>query len=62
LFDVLKAGPLARLGYHQYTYINNIFDMQMPFMPDDQVSMGVLGGDLENIKKRQEEAEKAVEK
>jgi len=44
LFDVLKAAPLARLGYHQYTAINNIFDMEMPFMPDDHVSGFVLGG------------------
>ncbi|QSZ31896.1 hypothetical protein DSL72_001465 [Monilinia vaccinii-corymbosi] len=44
LFDVLKAAPLARLGYHQYTAINNIFDMDMPFMPDDHVSGNVLGG------------------
>ncbi|KAB8301640.1 hypothetical protein EYC80_003478 [Monilinia laxa] len=44
LFDVLKAGPLARLGYHQYTAINNIFDMDMPFMPDDHVGGNTLGG------------------
>lgn len=44
LFDVLKAAPLARLGYHQYTAINNIFEMDMPFMPDDHVSGNVLGG------------------
>ena len=44
LFDVLKAAPLARLGYHQYTAINNIFEMKMPFMPDDFVSGGVLSG------------------
>ncbi|ESZ95800.1 hypothetical protein SBOR_3817 [Sclerotinia borealis F-4128] len=44
LFDVLKAAPLARLGYHQYTAINNIFDMDMPFMPDDHVSGNTLGG------------------
>ncbi|KAF7887128.1 uncharacterized protein EAF02_003775 [Botrytis sinoallii] len=44
LFDVLKAAPLARLGYHQYTAINNIFEMEMPFMPDDHVSGNTLGG------------------
>ncbi|TGO39009.1 hypothetical protein BHYA_0062g00120 [Botrytis hyacinthi] len=44
LFDVLKAAPLARLGYHQYTAINNIFEMQMPSMPDDHVSGNILGG------------------
>ncbi|KAF7956779.1 hypothetical protein EAE96_004106 [Botrytis aclada] len=46
LFDVLKAAPLARLGYHQYTAINNIFEMEIPFMPDDHVSGGVLGGEV----------------
>ncbi|KAF7900504.1 uncharacterized protein EAF01_007806 [Botrytis porri] len=44
LFDVLKAAPLARLGYHQYTAINNVFEMEMPFMPDDHVSGNTLGG------------------
>ncbi|KAM0317084.1 hypothetical protein ACHAO8_002649 [Botrytis cinerea] len=44
LFDVLKAAPLAKLGYHQYTAINNIFNMDMPFMPDDHVSGNTLGG------------------
>lgn len=36
--------------------------MQMPFMPDDHVSMGVLAGNVEDIKKRHEEAEKTIEK
>jgi hypothetical protein len=40
---------LARLGYHQYTAINNIFNMQMPFMPDDHVSGGVLTGSVEQV-------------
>ncbi|KAF7944618.1 uncharacterized protein EAE97_005251 [Botrytis byssoidea] len=44
LFDVLKAAPLARLGYQQYTAVNNIFEMQMPGMPDDHVSGNILGG------------------
>jgi hypothetical protein len=35
---------MARLGYHQYTAINNLFDMDMPFMPDDHVSGNALGG------------------
>ncbi|KAM3067987.1 hypothetical protein ACMFMG_011037 [Clarireedia jacksonii] len=46
LFDVLKAAPLARLGYHQYTAINNVFEMKMPFMPDDNVSGNILGGEV----------------
>jgi flavin reductase (DIM6/NTAB) family NADH-FMN oxidoreductase RutF len=44
LFDVLKAAPLARLGYHQYTHINQVWDMKMPFMPDDKVSGNILSG------------------
>lgn len=36
--------------------------MQMPFMPDDHASFGILAGDVENVKKRQEESEKAVQK
>jgi hypothetical protein len=45
LFDVLKAAPLARLGYHQYTAITHVFDMKMPFMPDDNVGGNMLGGE-----------------
>ncbi|KAH8649564.1 hypothetical protein BGZ61DRAFT_376068 [Ilyonectria robusta] len=44
LFDVLKAAPIARLGYHQYTHIDQVWEMVMPMMPDDKVSGGVLGG------------------
>ena len=42
---MLKAAPLARLGYHQYTAISHVFDMKMPFMPDDNVSGNILGGE-----------------
>ncbi|KAK9357647.1 hypothetical protein V1504DRAFT_463786, partial [Lipomyces starkeyi] len=45
LFDVLKAAPIARLGYHQYTAISHVFDMKMPFMADDNVSVKILGGE-----------------
>ncbi|KAJ4855441.1 flavin reductase like domain-containing protein [Trichoderma breve] len=45
LFDVLKAAPLARLGYHQYTAIREVFDMKMPFMYNDNVSGNTLGGE-----------------
>ncbi|KAM0126603.1 hypothetical protein ACHAO1_009987 [Botrytis cinerea] len=37
------AAPLAKLGYHQYTAINNIFNMDMPFMPDDHVGNTLEG-------------------
>jgi hypothetical protein len=43
----LKAAPLARLGYHQYTHINQIWDMKMPIMADDTVSGGVLAGNID---------------
>lgn len=42
---MLKAAPLARLGYHQYTAITHVFDMKMPTMPDDNVSGNILGGE-----------------
>jgi len=47
LFDVLKAAPIARNGYHQYTHINQVWDMPMPMNPDDHVSGGVLGGNMD---------------
>ncbi|KAH8703931.1 hypothetical protein BGW36DRAFT_287926 [Talaromyces proteolyticus] len=54
LFDVLKAAPLARLGYNQYTAINNVFDMRMPMMPDDKYSAGVLGGSIKDVHEAEE--------
>ncbi|RDL42449.1 Uncharacterized protein BP5553_02428 [Venustampulla echinocandica] len=50
LFDIVKAAPLARLGYRQYTSITHTFDMEMPFMPDDHVSGGVLSGTTGEIR------------
>jgi flavin reductase (DIM6/NTAB) family NADH-FMN oxidoreductase RutF len=49
LIDVLKARPLARLGYHQYTSIESIFEMCVPLMPDDTVGAAVLGGDKAKV-------------
>jgi hypothetical protein len=46
LFDVLKAAPIARLGYRQYTYINNIFEMTIPTMPDEGDVSAALTGAL----------------
>lgn len=43
---MLKAAPIARNGYHQYTHIEKIWDMPMPINPDDHVSGGVFGGDF----------------
>jgi hypothetical protein len=34
------------MGYHQYTWVYEVLDMSMSFMPDDLVSMGVLSGDV----------------
>ena len=65
---MLKAAPLARLGYHQYTAITHVFDMKMPFMPDDNVSGNVLGGEtgvsdeeLYRTKDHRSEAERRAE-
>lgn len=49
LIDVLKAQPLARLGYHQYTSVQSVFEMEPPLMPDDTVSQAVLSGDAEKM-------------
>ena len=49
LIDVLKARPLARLGYHQYTSIESIFEMVVPLMPDDTIGGAVLGGDKAKV-------------
>jgi hypothetical protein len=56
LFDVLKAAPIARNGYHQYTHIEKIWNMPMPINPDDHVSGGVFGGDFSKTG----EAEKGI--
>jgi hypothetical protein len=49
LIDVLKARPLARLGYHQYTSIESIFEMRVPLMPDDTAGAAALGGDKAKV-------------
>lgn len=44
---MLKAAPIARLGYRQYSYINNVFDMTIPSMPDEPKEVAaVLAGAL----------------
>jgi hypothetical protein len=52
---------LARLGYHQYTAINNVFDMQMPFMPDDHVSGNVLAGAVDQAGQDPESQKEKIE-
>lgn len=42
----MKAMPVARNGYHQYTHISHVWDMKMPIAADDKVSAGVLGGSI----------------
>ncbi|KAH6661824.1 hypothetical protein B0J14DRAFT_622106 [Halenospora varia] len=49
LIDVLKARLLARLGYHQYTSIESVFEMVVPLMPDDTIGAAVLGGDKAKV-------------
>ena len=46
---MLKAAPLARLGYHQWTSITKVFDLDMPTMPDDHLTSAVLSGQLDDI-------------
>jgi hypothetical protein len=41
---VLKAAPIARLGYRQYTHIDNVWEMTIPSMPDDNGNEAVFGG------------------
>lgn len=41
----MKAAPIARLGYHQYTAIREVWNMKMPFMYNDDVSGNTLGGE-----------------
>ena len=64
MFDVLKAAPLARNGYHQYTHITQVWDMPMPMMPDDNVSKGVLGGSMgyddPDEEEKKEESERSM--
>jgi hypothetical protein len=50
MIDVLKARPLARLGYHQYSSVESVFEMRMPIMPDDPVGQAILGGDAAKLK------------
>ena len=40
--DVLKARPIARIGYHDYTSIESIFTMTIP--EDDEVRKGGMEG------------------
>jgi hypothetical protein len=61
LFDVLKAAPLARLGYHQYTHITQVWDMKMPFMSDDTRSGDVLAGSIGNDTRPLLEADKVYD-
>lgn len=63
LFDVLKAAPIARLGYRQYSYINNVFEMTIPSMPDEPKEVAaVLAGAVPYGDPEAEEEEEAEEK
>lgn len=50
------------MGYHQYTHINQVWDMKMPIMPDDKVSGGVLGGNIDGATKISSASKKEEEK
>lgn len=40
---------MARLGYHQYTSVDNVFEMVVPLMPDDTLGSAVLAGDKAKV-------------
>jgi hypothetical protein len=46
---VLKAAPIARNGYRQYTHINQVWNMDVPMMPDDKISSSVLAGSFSGL-------------
>jgi hypothetical protein len=46
---VLKAAPIARNGYRQYTHINQVWNMDVPMMPDDKISSSVLAGSFAGL-------------
>jgi flavin reductase (DIM6/NTAB) family NADH-FMN oxidoreductase RutF len=49
LFDVLKAAPIARNGYRYYSHINQVWNMDVPMMPDDKISSSVLAGSFAGL-------------
>jgi hypothetical protein len=46
---VLKAAPIARNGYRQYTHITQVWNMDVPMMPDDKISASVLAGSFAGL-------------
>ena len=46
---MLKAAPIARNGYRQYTHINQVWNMDVPMMPDDKISSSVLAGSFSGL-------------
>ncbi|WP_417546387.1 flavin reductase family protein [Marinobacter sp.] len=34
--DIIKISPIARMGYHNYTVINNMFEMKIPQASPDE--------------------------
>ncbi|MCK2046068.1 MULTISPECIES: flavin reductase family protein [Halomonadaceae] len=34
--DIMKARPIARMGYHDYTVVDNRFEMKIPKASDDE--------------------------
>lgn len=61
LFDVLKAAPIARNGYHQYTHINQVWDMKMPIMADDRFGAATLAGNFGGLADTEEQKKKELE-
>jgi flavin reductase (DIM6/NTAB) family NADH-FMN oxidoreductase RutF len=48
LVDVLKIKPLARMGYYDYTYVDNVFQMVIP--GNNQALLAGLEGSAKKIK------------
>ncbi|PNS17514.1 hypothetical protein CAC42_8057 [Sphaceloma murrayae] len=57
ILDVRKTKPIARLGYYQYTVIENTFDMKVPGNNELMLS-GLEGSSKKNREAAQEQAGK----
>lgn len=49
LIDVLKIKPLARMGYYDYTYVDNKFQMVIP--GNSKALLAGLEGSADKVKK-----------
>ncbi len=49
LIDVLKIKPLARMGYYDYTYVDNTFQMVIP--GNSKALLAGLEGSADKVQK-----------